>query len=124
MTKGEKEKDITALLLCYERDFFNAAFCRNRAALAERLSDGFVEHGASGGVYRKPETVAALSELQYDRLIVIEEYNCEKLADDIWFVRYVSVHMDADRRALRCSIWQNEDGAWRMVFHQGTWMGE
>jgi len=107
------------LLLQYEKDFFSAAFC-TIANMAKRLAVGYYEYGASGYIHTRDETIAALSTIQHDRLIEINDFSIQQLCTDTVAVHYRTFEHDSGRHALRTSIWCYQEGEWRILFHQGT----
>ena len=88
------------------------------AAVDALLAEDFLEFGRSGGVWRKPETVAALRREQFDRPVAVSDFAARRLAPSVVLLTYRAT---ADGVAtLRSSIWRRTDGRWRMIFHQGT----
>lgn len=89
----------------------------NPREVASLLADSFAEFGSSGQVYTKSDTVATLAaEVRQD--IDAADFEVTELAPDVALVTYRA--NAAGVTALRSSIWKKGDGAWRMVFHQGT----
>ncbi len=89
------------------------------------LSEDFMEFGNSGMVFDKESqlsyvTEQGIPEIQMDLL----EFNVKLLAVDVAHVTYISITKDEHQQVLRSSIWKNEHGNWRMVFHQGTRMAK
>lgn len=112
--------DIEAVLLQYEKDFFNAEFCCNKNNLERRLSEDFYEIGSSGKRIRREEVIHALSELSEDRKIAIIDFKVDMLDDSIALVRYKANQMDTDKVSWRSSIWKRQGCDWVMFYHQGT----
>ena len=84
----------------------------------ELLHDDFVEFGSTGRVYDKPQLLEML-EGEAHAEVTISEFAVRQLSVDTALVTYRTVGQ-AGHEARRSSIWIHEDGAWRMVFHQGT----
>jgi len=93
--------------------------CNVRAS-AERLdlliADHFIEFGASGRVYTKPEIIATL---QADPSLgpgvpIVKDFESRELAPNVVLATYRC------GQSLRSSIWKHDEAGWRMVFHQGT----
>lgn len=87
------------------------------------LSEDFTEFGSSGKVFDKESqlsyvTEQGIPEIQMDLL----EFNVKLLAVDVAHVTYISITKNEHQQVLRSSIWKNEHGNWRMIFHQGTKM--
>lgn len=108
------------LILQYEKDFFNAQFCQNKANLENRLSKDFLEYGKSGKVYNREFSMDELMSLSTDRQIEIANFEITELTEDILIAHYVSCNKNQKSCALRTSIWRIEDGSWKLYFHQGT----
>jgi hypothetical protein len=89
------------------------------------LDDEFVEFGSSGRVYDKAEIISALAKEQDqepDGQISARDFRLRMLSDEVALITYRTDRDSRDRRfsSLRSSIWKNQNGRWRMVFHQGT----
>ena len=93
------------------------------ARLVALLDADFSEIGSSGACY---ERAAALTDIPAERAVVeilSADYRVALLAPTVAQVRYRSwyvidgVHQP---EVLRSSLWRLREGAWRMVFHQGT----
>lgn len=109
---------LAELLYIYENDFFRADFCRDAAALAERIADDFLEYSQSGQVFTKKDILPALRRLTEDRPIVIQQFNVQEIAADLAIVHYLSEQKG--QLTLRTSIWREANGVWQLYFHQGT----
>ena len=114
------EKEITDLILEYEKDFFDKNFCDNRSNLEERLAPNFIEYGKSGKTYDRGNAIKALCDLPQNRQIEITNFKVSQLSCDALLARYISHDLKDDAYALRTSIWKYEDGKWKLYFHQGT----
>lgn len=72
------------------------------------------------------DRAAALAEIPRERAqveIVSSDYDIALLAPTLAQVRYRSWYVIdgvRQREVLRSSLWRLRDGAWRVVFHQGT----
>lgn len=89
---------------------------RDKDRVAAFLDDEFIEFGASGRVYTKPEILAFLSE-ERSLQPTVADMKTTFIAPDIALVTY---RILGKRESLRSSLWRKRDGQWRMVFHQGT----
>ena len=85
------------------------------------LAEDFVEFGSSGGVWTRDQVIELLA-VEISSPVLMEDFNCVSLGEDISLVTYRAVHADATkgRSSLRSSIWVKESGEWRLKFHQGT----
>jgi len=98
--------------------------------LRQLLHPQFQEIGRSGRFYDRPAMLALL--LQPDEArgaapafrIAAQDFQLRLLAPSLAQLVYRSAHVHATgevhRHTLRSSLWQHDDGAWRMLFHQGT----
>lgn len=86
------------------------------------MAEDFVEFGSSGKVWSRAEIIAAISEWQPMERI-IEDFRVRELSTSVCLVSYKSSASGRSGYALRSSIWRNEGGTWRIVFHQGTVVG-
>ena len=107
----------TAYIIELELRLQNSTTRGNAKALDEVLSDDFREFGASGRIWTRAEVLA---ELAADPVAPIksEGFDCRFLCPGLALLTYVS--SSPRGKALRCSLWRIENGAWRIVFHQGT----
>lgn len=93
------------------------------AQLAALLDDDFSEIGSSGNCFGRAQALADIPVQRAQVEIHSDHYQVTVLAPTVAQVRYRSwyvidgVHQP---EVLRSSLWRLRDGAWRMVFHQGT----
>ena len=111
---------IEQIILKYENDFFSKEFCEKIQNLDSRIHDGFVEFGKSGIMFDKGSIIDYLSHLVTDRKIVILDFRIKYLKDDIVMANYITYEKEISTKALRTSIWINDDCDWKLIFHQGT----
>ena len=107
-------------LLQYEKDFFNADFCRNINNIESRLCFDFCEYGKSGAIYNRSDMIGFLLNARENRDIAIYNFSAVKLSGKVIIVHYLSHDKSANQYALRTSIWKHENDNWKMFFHQGT----
>ncbi|TCL69712.1 DUF4440 domain-containing protein [Rhizobium sp. BK251] len=116
--------DLAAHLQDQEEQLFEHSVRSSRERLEDLLSRDFREIGSSGRLYTFDAIVEALLAEDAGGLSRGEGFEMRKLAETVALLTYRGTHLAADgseRRTLRSSIWQlEEDGRWRMVFHQGT----
>jgi GNAT superfamily N-acetyltransferase len=87
------------------------------------LADGFIEIGASGRVWMRPEMLVALTAEPPNDAIDIERFEVTPLGDDAVLATYDAVSRAPDgthTRSRRCSTWIRRGGRWQLRFHQGT----
>ena len=90
----------------------------NKEELKKLISNDFIEFGSSGSIYTFFETIDLLpresKEINY-RIITMET---KILSKNIIMVLYtIEINTIITNR---CSIWQNKDNEWKIIFHQGT----
>lgn len=107
-------------ILEYENDFFSKKFCENIKNLNNRIHDDFIEFGKSGKVFDKDSIVQYLNNLETDRDIEIYSFEIKIVKEGFLVANYISDEKEIDKRALRTSIWINENENWKLYFHQGT----
>lgn len=114
---------LAAHLQALERALHDPVVRGDVAQLAALLDDDFSEIGSSGACF---DRAAALAEIPRERAqvdIVSSDYDIALLALTLAQVRYRSWYVIdgvRQREVLRSSLWRLRDGAWRVVFHQGT----
>jgi len=114
---------LAAHLQALERALHDPVVRGDVAQLAALLDDDFSEIGSSGVCF---DRAAALAEIPRERAqveIVSTDYDCVLLVPTLAQVRYRSWYVidgGRQREVLRSSLWRLRDGAWRVVFHQGT----
>ena len=87
------------------------------------LADGFREFGGSGREFTK-ETIISLLQKQPAFEIQIEDFRAIGIGAESALVTYRATcrvkGTATVSRSLRSSIWQKQEGHWRVIFHQGT----
>jgi hypothetical protein len=91
--------------------------------LEELISDDLIEFGSSGKIYTKkdvlnnlpvsPEIKFIMTDFKIKILnsgIIQSLFKTEKINQQTGITTY----------SLRSSLWRNEKGKWKMLFHQGT----
>jgi hypothetical protein len=113
------DPDVEAYLLGLEASLLDPAV-RNSARIAELLDDDYVEFGSSGMMYSKQQVIAAIR-LETPRDIVAHDFRVRTLAPGTVLVTYrASQQSGVEIDTLRSSVWQQRNGEWKLVFHQGT----
>ncbi|MBB3344007.1 DUF4440 domain-containing protein [Luteimonas sp. RC10] len=113
---------LAALLESLERALLDPAVRADRARLDALIADDFTEIGASGAVFGKGDVLDRLPE-QIGPVFEAGPMRIHAVTDDVARVAYGVTRRDGTdvRRSLRASWWRRDaEGAWRMVFHQGT----
>ncbi len=91
--------------------------------LDELISDDLVEFGSSGQIYSKSDVLinlpasAAITFTMSDfRINVL----CPDVVQSLFKTEKLNQETGKVTRSLRSSLWKNENGRWKMIFHQGT----
>ena len=88
--------------------------------MSRLLADEFVEFGSSGRALTKAECLKAV-QAQVPFPMTTSDFNVQMLSASIGLVTYrVHRHSEPPLSTLRSSLWQERNGAWQLVFHQGT----
>lgn len=90
----------------------------DRDQVSRLLHDDFIEFGSTGRVYNRKVLLDMLEDEQPSP-VVIRDFAVRQLSGDTALVTYRSVGQGG-QEARRSSVWVDVDGAWKMVFHQGT----
>ena len=115
--------EICAKLLGPEMELMQPDVRHNRARVEQLLDPEFVEIGASGKVWSRPQILDLLASEPYPeppqltdfQLRILTPHNAPQLA--LVTHRTLSSQRGA---ALRSSLWRCDGMQWRCVFHQGT----
>jgi hypothetical protein len=114
---------LTEELLGFENKLVDPELRRNPDKLASLLADDFIEFASSGHAYDKKRILFLLRRQMPSRLY-IEEFRVIQITESAALVthraRTESTQGSEARYSLRSSLWILRDGAWQMVFHQGT----
>ena len=96
---------------------------RSRERLSELISDDFIEFGSSGEVYAKSDVLVNLpssAEIKF----TMTDFRINTLSpgfvQSLFKTEKTNTETGKTTHSLRSSIWKNENGKWKMVFHQGT----
>lgn len=110
-------------LLELEKKLLDPELRRSPDQLAHLLADDFIEFGSSGHALDKRRILFLLRKQQPSHLL-IEEFRVIDIGPAAALVTYractESGRTTAAQYSLRSSLWMQRNGAWQMVFHQGT----
>ena len=85
------------------------------------LSEDFLEYGSSGGIMDKPFLLKEITNAGIEEsLFTVADFQAIAIADRIVQTRFVTTNRTNGNSQNRSSLWRNENGSWRMFFHQGT----
>ncbi|HEY7353589.1 MAG TPA: DUF4440 domain-containing protein [Terriglobales bacterium] len=111
-----------------EKKLLDPELRRSPEKLAHLLAEEFVEFGSSGHAYDKRRVLFLLRK-QAPRQLEIEEFRVVEISPSGALVTYRAraeseATIGSIRYSLRSSVWIQRNGAWQMVFHQGTMVPE
>lgn len=111
-------------ILALEKSLMTPELRWSADALESVLSPDFREFGRSGLASGYRDTIAHLTGEVTPLDVTIDDFELAMVSDTVALATYRStLRLDGGDRleSLRSSIWRrDEDGEWRMVFHQGT----
>jgi hypothetical protein len=111
---------LTAELRALEDSILDPAVRSDPARLRALLAPDFTEFGAAGRVFDRDGIVAALAAENARPARRARGFKVRPLGPDAALTTW-RVQRDDGTETLRASVWQRQaDGAWRIVFHQGT----
>lgn len=119
----ELEKNI----LFYEKELLRPEVRLSAEKIAELISESFFEFGSSGNIYHyhKGDTFQEGPANEGDWEIT--NFTLVQVSLDSVLATYtVTKHtepVEAQKVSLRCSLWEKEDGVWKVKFHQGAYAG-
>ena len=118
-----RETGITQTLLDLEQHLFQPEVRHSNEDMEKFLAEDFVEIGSSGKVYDRNSIIEETGR-EEGILITLSSFNVRSLSNEIALVTYRAAITDTTKHntaySIRSSIWNNIDGNWSMVFHQGT----
>lgn len=82
------------------------------------IHQDFVEVGSSGDRYDRQSVIEVMSAGSAGA-ILIKDFETRRLAPSVILATYRSIG-ESGREARRSSVWVDDQGAWKVIFHQGT----
>ena len=105
-------------ILKLEKSLFKYEFMSNKEYLNNIIDNDYKELGKSGRLFNKQDVINELSKLKTDRDIVIYNYKCSKINENIWIVNYITLSNNVT--IYRTSIWKKEKDIVKILFHQAS----
>ena len=120
--------EIAAQIVALELSLLEVPTRSDRHYLEQVLDDEMVEFGKSGGIYDKQSIIQALEGERSgsppaDQLELVDAMATLLSADTVLLTYRLRARPLAGTEALaslRSSVWKQQDGRWRLLFHQGT----
>jgi len=121
------EKNIEKTLFDLEAELQKPNVRKSIEKLDEIISDEFKEITSSGTVTNKQDCFVNLPAAPKVKF-VMTDFSVRELATDLMqtFFKTEKTEVGTDKvsHSIRNSIWRNENGKWKMIFHQGTPISE
>jgi len=117
--------EVLEELIKREPIFHRPEFGTTRSAFESMTDTGFGEVGASGRRYSCENVIDTLVERHskpHADVWSASEFQCSELAPDVYLLTY-RLLQDRVRLTRRATIWRRVEGAWKIVYHQGTVVG-
>lgn len=96
---------------------------RSPELLNDLISEDLTEFGSSGQMYTKNDVLVNLPSSPEIKFIM-SDFRINVLSDNVVQSLFKTEKTNLENgkvsKSLRCSVWRNENGKWRMIFHQGT----
>jgi hypothetical protein len=103
-----------------ETQLLHADVRNSRSALDNLLSENFLEFAGSGKIFDKKKILDSLPGAPTPKFIM-HDFAIHELSPVLILATYKMEKQDGESEfSLRSSIWQKEQNAWKMLFHQGT----
>ena len=117
------EENLEEIIFNLETEFQQPEVRRSTQRLSELISDDFREITSSGKVTSKKDCLENLPKASRIKF-VMTNFKMYVLSPDVVQTLFKTektvVETGKVSNSMRSSIWKNENGKWRMIFHQGT----
>ena len=117
--------DVKAELVAREPIFHKPELGTTREAYLAQTAEDYWEVGASGHIYDRDFVVEELvkrGKVTGDEHWVISDAQCRQLGLGTYALTY---RLDqAGRLTRRLTLWRRDPGGWKILYHQGTIVGE
>ena len=114
---------LSELIKNLETELLQPEVRKSTKRLDELIADEFIEIGESGKQYNKQDILDALPK-QTRVKFSLSNFNSSEISTGIVLATFQLekevVNSGETIISLRSSIWQNRNGKWQIVFHQGT----
>jgi hypothetical protein len=120
-----KGRRLEEHVIAREKDLVAAQKRRDFSTIETLLADGFCEIGSSGQLFSRSEALDALRRVQ-DIDFEIEGFRFIVVTSGCVIVTYLAKGRrriggrEYSSRAFRSSTWVDQEGVWRIIFHQAT----
>ena len=117
------DKNLTNIIRELEVELLHPDVRKSTTRLNELLSEDFFEFGSTGKSYSKQDVIRLLKKAK-EAKFTISDFKIKVLSPDVVLATYSIEKEDLESSgkswSLRSSLWQNHNGNWQIIFHQGT----
>jgi glyoxylase I family protein len=118
-------QEIEELIVEKEMGIIAAQQRGDRAAVEAVLDEHFCEIGSSGRLFSKAEILEAIAQIKiieysFETIRVLPIDGQHTIVTYIVKTKRRYQGQETTTRTYRSSTWKEENGGWRLVFHQGT----
>ena len=110
------DRDAINEIIALEKSLLTDDVRSNQIKVRQLMHPDFVEFGASGNIFTRGRMLSIIGPLE--NRTTFELLGADQLGPDLIILRWRS--KNALGQALRSSLWQRHEGAWKLRFHQGT----
>lgn len=119
------DQDLKNRIYALELELASSSARCDHERLDAILREDFIEFGASGRRFTKPEIVELLTTEEDFTPYTLEEFEVKPLGTDTLLATYripprPGPEGDVKPGSRRSSIWQHSGEQWQIIFHQGT----
>jgi hypothetical protein len=122
LTTAPSLTDVVKELERREPIFHRPEFGTTRDAFGAMTDVDFWEVGASGRRYSREYVIDTLVERHskpHEDVWETSGFHCLQLSSDTYLLTYTLVQ-DRTRVTRRSTIWRDDGGTWKILYHQGT----
>jgi len=114
---------IAELIKALEIELLQPEVRKSKERLEELIADEFIEISESGKKYNKQDILSALPK-QSGIKFFLSNVKCTEISPGVVLATFQLekeiVNSGEKITSLRSSVWQNRNGNWQIIFHQGT----
>ena len=117
------EENLEKIIFNLESEFQKPEVRKSVQRLEELISDDFREITSSGKVTSKNDCLANLPNAPEIKFVMSDfkiYVLCPNIVQSLFKTKKIVLESGKESYSLRTTIWKNENGKWRMIFHQGT----
>lgn len=108
-----------------ENELLKSEVRKSHEKIAELLCDDFIEYCSKGEIYNYKKGDIFQDENDNKELnCQIVDFNIKELSSNTVLALYKVIKHnysnEKNKYSIRSSIWKNQNGKWKMFFHQGT----